>query len=447
MSAFEKKNELKSPAASFDKTAWRWVPTLYFMEGMPGIMIMVVLAIMFKNFGIPNEKITLYTGSLVMPWVLKPIWAGFIDIIKSKRWWIYTMEICVAAGFVAIAISMKAENFFIITIAISWVVAFMASNHDIAADGFYLMELNPAQQSFFVGIQGAAYNVGKVFATGFIVIMTGVIFEYCGSYHTAWFFGMLLVAIAAGGIGIYHKFVLPKEQTRNEGKNFKGAMIEFWYVYLEFFKLERIWLAILFLFFYRAGESIINIVLPLFLLSPIAEGGLGLNNEFTGLSYGTLAPISIILGSMLGGYAIYRKGFKFWIWWMLLLENVPHLLYYVIAHFHIYNRIVIASFIFLEQLCFSFGLCAYSIFLFYMVRNSKFKTSHYAFFAGIMQLAVMIPVMLSGWLTKLFGYQDLFLFILVMIIPAGIIIFFVKDKIDCFGKRGSSSEVSVAAHK
>ncbi len=417
------------------KTPWKWVPTVYIMEGLPDSMIMIALAIILKNLGYSNELITFYTGALVLPWVIKPLWASFIDIFKTKRWWIYVMEISIAACFVGMAFSVKSPGYFDVMIAFSWVIAFMASSHDIASDGFYLKHLKPSQQAFFVGIQGAGYNIGKIIATGGIVILAGILFDRLGNYNTAWFWALIAVAIIICVIGCYHKFILPKEKQLEDTKSVKGALKEFLFVYWDFIRMDKLWIAILFLFFYRAGESIINIVLPLFLLNPISSGGLGLNDQFTGFSYGTLAPIAIVLGSLLGGYVIYKKGFKFWIWFMLIFENVPHLLYYILASEHIYNHVAIASCIFTEQFCFSFGLCAYSLFLFYMVRNSKFKTAHYAFFAGVMQLAVMIPVMMSGWLIGLLGFQDLFLFILLLIIPAGIIIFFVRNKVGDFGKK------------
>ncbi|HJO92555.1 MAG TPA: MFS transporter [Victivallales bacterium] len=421
------------------KSPWAWVPSTYIMEGLPDSMIMIVLAIMLKNFGYSNILITFYTGALVFPWVIKPLWAPFIDIFRTKRWWLYVMEISIAGGFVAMAISLKFTNFFIICISLSWVIAFMASSHDIACDGFYIKHLAPSKQAFFVGIQGAGYNIGKIIATGGIVILAGILFDHLGSYHSAWFFSMLAVAIICCCFGFYHKFILPKETKREKKSTIKDMAKEFLIVYLDFIRMKDLWLAILFLFFYRVGESIVTIILPLFFLSPISKGGLGLSDQFTGVAYGTLAPIAIVLGSILGGYVIYRKGFKYWIWTMLLLENIPHLLYYMLAYYHIYNHVIIASCIFVEQLSFSFGLCAFTMFLFYMVRNSKYKTAHYAFFSGIKQIAVMVPVMISGWLQHVLGYQNLFLFILILIIPAGIVVFFVRNKLGDYGKKASTT--------
>jgi MFS transporter, PAT family, beta-lactamase induction signal transducer AmpG len=426
---------ITASSESTKKSPWYWVPSTYIMEGLPDSMIMIVLAIMLKNFGYSNTLITLYTGALVFPWVIKPLWAPFIDIFKTKRWWIYVMEICISAGFVGMAISLRFSDFFVICISLSWVIAFMASSHDIATDGFYIKHLHPSKQAFFVGIQGAGYNIGKIVATGGIVIFAGTLFDHLGSYHLAWFFAMLLVAVICCGFGFYHKFILPKEGSSGVKRSLKSLLKEFFLVYLDFVRMKDLWLAILFLFFYRVGESIITIILPLFFLSPISKGGLGLTDQFTGIAYGTVAPIAIILGSILGGYALYRKGFRYWIWLMLVLENIPHLLYYMLAYYHIYNHIIIGACIFIEQFAFSFGLAAFTLFLFFMVRNSKYKTAHFAFFSGIKQIAVMVPVMMSGWLQHAIGYENLFLYILILIIPAGVIIFFIRNRIGDYGKR------------
>ena len=419
---------------SSDKRPWFWVPSTFYMEGFPGIMIMFVLGIMYKNFGISNAKITMYTGMLVLPWVIKPLWASLIDIFMTKRWWIYMMEISVGCLFIAMAFIIKTPNYFILSIAVAWVIAFMSSSHDIATDGFYLMELNPSQQSFFVGIQSAAYNIGKITATGLIVMLCGLLHSRSQNYFTAWSFGLIVVGCICIAIGLYHKFILPKDEKK-EHKNLKQAVHEFFEVYVEFVKLKGLIIAFLFLFFYKLAESMISTILPLFLLDPISKGGLGLTDTFTGLAYGTVAPFTIILGGFLGGYAIYRKGFRYWIWWMLLAENIPNAVYIILARYQVQSHGIVLGCIAFEQFCFSFGYSAYLMFIYYMVKDSQFKTAHYAFFAGIMLLGIMIPKMISGWLQELMGYEYFFIFIMFMIIPAAIVVKFLKMNPAHYGRR------------
>ena len=421
-------------SVSVNKKPWFWVPTTFYMEGFPGVMIMFVLGIMYKNFGVSNSKITLYTGMLVMPWVVKPLWASLIDIFMTKRWWIYMMEIVVGVLFILMAFVVKTPNYFLLSIIVSWVIAFLSSSHDIATDGFYLMELNPSQQSFFVGIQSASYNIGKICATGLIVMLCGLLHHRTNNYFTAWSFGLTVVGCICIAIGIYHKFILPNDEVK-ENKTVKEAITEFCEVYVDFVKLKGLIMAFLFLFFYKLAESMISTILPLFLLDPVTKGGLGLTDTFTGLAYGTVAPITIILGGFLGGYAIYRKGFRFWIWWMLLAVNAPNIVYIFLANYQAQNHAIVLGCIAFEQFCFSFGYSAYLIFIYYMVKNSRFKTAHYAFFAGIMLLGIMIPKMISGWLQEMMGYENFFIFIVIMIIPAAVVIKFLKMNPADYGKK------------
>jgi len=430
----------KIDASTTQTSPWFWVPSTYFIEGLPGIMIMFVTTIMYKNFGIKNSEITLYVGMLTLPWVIKPLWASLIDIFMTKRWWIYFMDFLMAAGFVAMAFSLTAPMFFKLSLAVSWVIAFMSSSHDIATDGFYIMELKPSQQSFFVGIQGAAYNIGKIFATGLIVMLSGYLFSLTGSYHTAWFWSMIVVAIVILCIGIYHKFILPDNESKHSTKTLKIVFTEFVDVYIAFIKLKRLWQSLLFLFCYQIGETLLWSILPLFMLDTIADGGLGLTDEFTGFAYGVVAPLAIIIGGFIGGYAIFRKGFMAWIWWMLIIKNVPHILYFLLAKYQPSSSLIILSSIAVEQFAFSFGYSGYAIFIFYVVKDSCYKTAHYAFFAGIMMLGVMIPKMYSGTLQEWLGYEYFFLSILLFIIPTAIVILLLKVNPPDYGKTKAKAQ-------
>lgn len=406
-----------------------WVFSTFFMEGFPGLMIMTVTTIMYKNMGVSNEKITFYTGMLMLPWVIKPFWASFIDIIKTKAWWIYTMEICASIGFVALAFSLQTPFYFTLSLTFCWVIAFMSSSHDIATDGFYLVTLKPEQQSLFLGFQSAAYQVGKIFAQGLMVMLSGYLFSKLNNYFTVWTIIMLIAGVITFAVGIYHSFILSKASHAKEVKelhSFKSAMKQFVLVYKEFFAMKGLVFSILFLGCYKVGESMLLNILPLFLLDPISKGGLGLNNQFTGFVYGVTSPIAILLAGLLGGYCIYKKGLKFWIWWMLIIMHVPNVFYVFLAKFQIQNHAVVLGFITIEQFCFSFGYCAYSIFLMYTVRNSRFKTAHYSFFSGIMLLMLMCPRMISGWIQQQIGYEHFFILILFMIIPAGIVVKMLK---------------------
>ncbi len=418
------------------RSPWFWVPSIFFMQGLPGIWIIMVLGIMYKNFGMSNTDITLYTGMLITPYVIKPIWASFVDIVKTKRWWIYTMEIIIGGLFICLALSLHTPMVFQVSLAICWAMAFLGSTHDIASDGYYVIELKSEQQAFFLGIQTASYNIGRVFIQGIMVMLAGILFAKIQDWKIVWMIILLIAAAVCIVLGIYNKLILPQDVPCHESKRtFKAAIKEFIEVYIEFFKIEHLVFAILFLLLYRFGETLLSGgIIPLFLLDPISKGGLGLNNQFTGLSYGVIAPIVIILGGLLGGFAIYKFGFNKMKWWMLLAINIPNAMYVYLAYAQPSSRLFIASCIAIEQFFYAFSLGTYNMFLMYAVRNSRFKTAHYAFFAGVMLLGNMIPKMLSGWMQEYLGYEEFFIVVLFMIIPGAIVVKYLKVEKD-FGKK------------
>jgi PAT family beta-lactamase induction signal transducer AmpG len=284
------------------------VPTTFFMESLSACMIMLVLAIMYKIFGISNSEITLYTGAMVLPWVIKPLWASLIDAIYTTRWWIYTMQVLVGIAFIVMALSLKTQNFLIFSLVVGWFIAFMSSGHDIAADGFYIQNLSPEQQSYFVGIQSAAYNVGKIFATGLILMLCGVLYNINHNYVISWSICLVLVGCVCILMSIYHRKVLPHPPIQQK-QTLNYALKNFIDVYKISFKIKNLWLGLAFTFLFKFSESMIGAILPLFMVDKLENGGLNLGNTFTGFAYGTISPVAIILGGFLGGYYIYRKGF------------------------------------------------------------------------------------------------------------------------------------------
>ena len=415
------------------RTPWLWVPTIFFMEGFPGCIIMIMLAIMYKNFGVSNADITLYTGALVLPWVLKPLWASLVDVVMTPRRWIYSMEILIGVLLIVMAMSLASSYFFILTLVIAWLIAFLSSSHDIAADGFYISNLSPEQQSFFVGLQSASYNVGKISATGFIVMLCGVLYYSSKSYFFSWHVCLLVCGTVSILFGIYHKIMLPKAVVR-QSTTIKEAASSFIDVYKSFFQIDNLWVGLLFILFFKFSESMVGAILPLFLVGSVEHGGLGLSNTFTGFAYGTVAPLAIILGGMLGGYYLYRKGFASTIYILYAIINLPHIFYILLAVFHIDNHILILLSIAIEQFSFSVGLSAYIVFVYFMVKDSEHKTAHYAFFMGVALLARMIPVMISGLLQEYVGYAWFFAIVLIIAIPVIPILKRVKNVVGDYGK-------------
>lgn len=157
------------------RSPWAWIPSLYFAQGLPYVAVMTISVIMYKRLGISNTDIALYTSWLYLPWVIKPFWSPFIDLLKTKRWWVVTMQLLVGAGMAGIAFTIPASNFFQVTLAVFWLVAFSSATHDIAADGFYMLALDSHDQSLYVGIRSTFYRIATIMGQGILIVIAGLL--------------------------------------------------------------------------------------------------------------------------------------------------------------------------------------------------------------------------------------------------------------------------------
>lgn len=171
----------KHKTASKSRSPWAWIPTLYFAQGIPYVVAMTVSVIMYKRLGISNTDIALYTSWLYLPWVIKPFWSPFVDLIKTKRWWIITMQLFIGAGLAGVAFLIPVSFFFQATLAVLWLLAFSSATHDIAADGFYMLALDSGEQSFFVGIRSTFYRLAMIVGQGVLIILAGSLEVATGS--------------------------------------------------------------------------------------------------------------------------------------------------------------------------------------------------------------------------------------------------------------------------
>lgn len=160
---------------SKSRSPWFWVPSLYYAEGIPYIVVMTVSVIFYKRMGISNSEIALYTSWLYLPWVIKPLWSPFVDIFKTKRFWIVLMQLIIGATMASVAFTIPLPNFFQVTLALLWLMAFSSATHDIAADGFYMMGLDQHQQTWFVGVRSTFYRIAMLTGQGLLVIFAGYV--------------------------------------------------------------------------------------------------------------------------------------------------------------------------------------------------------------------------------------------------------------------------------
>lgn len=605
------------------RSPWAWIPTLYFAEGTPYVVVMTVAVIMFKRFGISNTDIALYTSWLYLPWVIKPLWSPIVDLMKTKRWWIVVMQLVIGASLGAIALSIPLPSFFKVSLIFFWLLAFSSATHDIAADGFYMLGLDEHQQAYFVGIRSTFYRIAMITGQGLLIILAGffetstglppieinvlasptaakeitipatdaqaaiqndktffavfpekaelstqnipagkldsirkVVMKYnqenhfvaealgeksvsgkkeknswwtesvsnplksflknnfgakkasitgnamvgsiavvavklnakaepnkeivlntkfrngdnsirllegerltfnaanqdkpallifqadpklktstqasfkgiSGNIHLAWSITFVILAALFGAFALYHKFILPfpksDQKAVSQGQN---LVKEFFNTFASFFKRKDIGVIIAFLMLYRFGEAqLIKMASP-FMLDPRNIGGLGLTTGDVGLLYGTFGILALTVGGILGGIAASTKGFRYWLWWMVMAINIPHLAYVYMSFAQPENQLIIGLCVVAEQFSYGFGFTAYMLYMIY-ISEGKNKTAHFAIATGFMALGMMLPGMFSGWLQEIIGYQNFFVWVMLCMIPGMIPVLFINVK-------------------
>lgn len=396
------------------KNNWSWVPSLYIAEGLPYAIIMTLSIAMYKDFGVSNTEIAFYTSWLYLPWVIKPLWSPFVDIFRTKRWWVMTMQTLLGVGMAGIAFALSAPYYFKLTIAIFWIMAFCSSTHDIAIDGFYMLALDQREQSFFIGIRSTFYKIAQWLGNGALLIVVGLIQSHT-SVAYSWMLVFLIMAGFFIAIMLYHRSVVPGVETvRAERMGLDRVFRQMFEVFVTFFnKKGVVFPALVFILVYRLGEAMLIRMKTPFLLDPLAVGGMGLTKAQCGVVDGTVGMLCMVAGGILGGYALSRKGLKYWLWFMLLCMAVPNAVYIYLAYAQPSSLWVTGICVGLEQLGYGFGFTAFTLYLMYIARG-KYKTSHFAISTGFMALGMMLPGMIAGWLQEKMGYQLFFVLVFIL---------------------------------
>jgi MFS transporter, PAT family, beta-lactamase induction signal transducer AmpG len=434
------------------RNPWAWIPTLYFGQGLPYMVVMSLSTVMYKNLGISNTEIAFYTSWLYLPWVIKPLWSPLVDMFRTKRYWIVVLQFLVGASLALVALTIPTSHFFQITIAVMWLMAFSSATHDIAADGFYMLALKEHEQAAFVGVRSTFYRIANLAGQGGLVYLVGELtaptgklvslgmassISSTGNFVLAWSIVFWVLAGLFGLLFIYHAFVLPRPASDTRIVVAGNAIEDFWVTFKNFFMRKDIALILTFLLTFRLGEAqALKLVAP-FLLDPRTAGGLGLTNTQLSIVYGTWGVIALTLGGLLGGYTISRGGLKKWIWPMLFAVHIPNLAFVFLASTQPSSEAIIATAIVIEQFGYGFGFAAYLMFMIMVADNDGkgiHKTAHYAICTGFMAAGMMLPGMISGWIQSHLGYPNFFVWVLVCTIPSIVVTFFLK--IDpSFGKK------------
>lgn len=424
------KNKTRSP--------WSWVPTLYFAEGLPNVIVMTVAIAMYMQLGMSDTEITFYTGWLSLPWVIKPLWSPFVDLYKTKRWWVLAMQMLLASSLGGVAFTLNASFWFQGTMFFFFLMAFSSATHDIAADGFYMLELNSHDQAWYVGIRNTFYRIAVIFGQGVLVPAAGMLqLMFRNQKAYTWslvFYGLAGLFLA---IWLYHGMVMPKPDDRkNDDVTAREVMHGVWEMLVTFFgKLpaKRMVFVLLFLLFYRFPEAMLSKMTTTFLMRPNSEGGLGLSPQEYGLSYGTIGLIGLLLGGIVGGMLASRDGLKHWLWPFVIALTLPDIVYVYLSYVMPSNLWIVSSCLFVEQFGYGLGFTALTLYMLYFSQG-EFKTSHYSICTGLSYLGLMLPGMLSGWLKDSVGYRMFFIIVMALCGITFLVTAFIKIDPE-FGKK------------
>lgn len=405
-----------------------WVPTTWFAMGLPFVAIAGASSIMYKNLGISNSSIAFWTSLVMLPWTIKPLWGPFLEMFKTKKFFVYTSQIFTGVLFGLVALSLHAHYFFAISIAILVIIAFSGATHDTAADGVYLNELNPKMQAKYVGWQGAFYNIAKVMSGGVLVYIAGELEKKIGIVN-AWSTVMLIYGAIMVLLGLYNMRVLPNGGKSSNVGSVKEGFATLKDVVITFFQKKNIWFSLCFIVLYRFAEGQAIKITPLFFKAARAEGGLGLSTSQIGILYGVCGAIAFVVGSIAAGYYASNKGLtRKTLLVLCAFFNIPFAAYAFLAITLPQDLYVIGSAVAIEYFGYGFGFVGLILFIMQQIAPGKYKMAHYAFGSGLMNLGFMIPSMVSGLLSDILGYKEFFIWVLISTIPAFLVTWFVPLK-------------------
>lgn len=420
--------------ATEQRNPWRWIPTLYFGQGIPYVVVMTLATVMYKNTGFSNTDIALYTGWLYLPWVIKPLWSPLVEMFGTRRRWVVALQFLLGTSMAMVALTTHLPLFFQASLAVLWLMAFSSATHDIAADGFYMLALRKQQQAAYVGVRSTFYRAATILGQGALVSLSGVLIERHGDAYTAWSIVFFVLGALFLTLFAWHALVLPRPAADQPPPAGKQLYREFFDTFGAFFRKDGIVVILAFLLLFRLGEAQLLKMATPFLLDPRDVGGLGLSNKDYGFAYGTVGILALTLGGLLGGVTIARFGLKKCLWPMALAVHVPDLVFVYLSTMMPASLVTITGAIALEQFGYGFGFASYLMFMI-MVSDGAHKTAHYAICTGFMALGMMAPQMASGWIQQQLGYQHFFIYACLATVPAFAVTALIKVD-PAFGREG-----------
>lgn len=409
------KKNMHSKTQSANKTnAWLWIPTLYFASGLPYHAITSISDIMYKDMGVDNGTIGLYTSIFLIPWTIKPLWSPFVELLSTRRKWTLYSQLLLAVCFAIVALFIPMSSFLLLTIISFIIGAFVSSTHDIALDGFYILGLSQKDQSFFSGIRNTFYRIATVFGSGVLVMLAGALGTHYSNDAIGWSVTFMVTAAIMLILFLYNRKTMPKPDSDVERapQSIGEVFSNFGDIIRTYFQKPGIWTVLLFLLLFRFPEAQLGKIGKLFLMDSIEAGGLGLDKTEIGFANGIIGIAGLILGGIIGGICISRKGLKYWLWPMVIAISIPDAVYVFMSMTQSTDMSIVCSCIFVEQFGYGFGFTAYTLYMIYFAQG-KYPTAHFAISTAFMSLGVMLPSMMSGYIQQWLGYENFFIWVML----------------------------------
>ena len=404
---------------------WAWVPTLYLAEGIPYFLVTSISVTLFAQLGVPNSEMALFTSLIAFPWVVKPLWSPFVDVLRTKRWWVLTMQILMAVTAALLA-WLAPQGHFTIALILFTITAFCSATHDIAADGYYMLALDEHDQSAYVGLRSTFYRIANIFCQSILLMIVGWL-QKRTDISTSWTYALLLCSGLLALMAVWHVWAMPKVEVGGDRLEVKGIWHEVGQVFAEFFKKPGILLALCFMLIYRLPEALLLKLCNPFFLAAQEEGGLGITVDTIGEITG-IGVILMLIGGIGGGIWASRTGLKKAIIPMALCLTLPCIVYVYFAQFQPTEMWLLSLCVGLEQLGYGLGYTACMLYMIH-VADGAFKTAHFSICTAFMFLGLMLPGMLAGYIQEAVGYLGFFWIVIACCIPSIVITYLVYRKL------------------
>jgi PAT family beta-lactamase induction signal transducer AmpG len=418
-------------STSAPRTPLLWVPTGYFTMALGYMMLTSVSAIMFKNLGMDNGKAAAYASMLILAYTIKPLFAPLVEMYRTKKFFVLCAQVLIGLGFAGAALAMSLPDYMTVLLVLFVLMSFVGATQDIASDGVYVTSLDARSQSLYCGVQSLSWNIGPIIASGALVYLSGKLHTqvfhhdpkaFGPEWMQAWQVVFFIVAAITLAMAAWHvRFMPDGARAANTPTSIGGAGAILWDSFVTFFQKRDVWKMIAFAFLFRISIGLLEKIGPFFMVDPLARGGLGLSNEQLGIIYGTYGLVAVLVGSLLGGLYVARRGLKRTLFTLCCAVNIPNLTFLLMSIYLPSSEFAIAAGVVTEKFFFGFGSVGYMIYLMQQLAPGKYTTTHYAFGTGLMGLCNLLTGVLSGYLQEAMGYVSYFVFVMIATIPSFIV--------------------------